>query len=175
MDSARENELSEGMQKRKKESTIDKVVTLAISIAMLAVGLSYNSDEECKGSATTFLIICGGIEIATKVLWLIAKWTPSKCDDKIMKSLDPIIYLVDFCVVMWGIVTIFGQYSQWVYEDNQKSSDYYCAYTPFVFAFVVLIFACICLPFAICVACLALKLIYESTLPPRGESAQLDV
>ena len=41
-----------------------------------------------------------------------------------------------------------GQYSQWDYVE--KTSDHYCAYTPFMFAFVILILQWIFLPFILC-------------------------
>ena len=57
MDSMKErfgNESPEDKQKRKKQLVLPNVGTLAVCIAMLAVGLSYNSEEDCKGSVSIF-------------------------------------------------------------------------------------------------------------------------
>ena len=43
------NESPEDKQKRKKQMVLPNAGTLAICIAMLAVGISYNSEEDCKG------------------------------------------------------------------------------------------------------------------------------
>jgi len=142
------NESPEDKQKRKKQMVLPNAGTLAICIAMLAVGISYNSEEDCKGKATTFLILGGGIVCATTALKLIAFWTPCECDDKIMDIVSPIADFVHFCVIIWGSIVVFGQYSQWDYVE--KTSDHYCAYTPFMFAFVILILQWIFLPFILC-------------------------
>jgi len=133
------NESPEDKQKRKKQLVLPNIGTLAVCIAMVAVGVSYNGEEDCKGKATTFLILGGGIVCATTVLKLIAFWTLwlCECDDKIMDILSPIANFAHFCVMIWGSVVVFGQYSQWTYEE--KNSEFYCAYTPFMFAFVILV------------------------------------
>jgi len=144
------NESPEDRKKRKKSLVVPNIGTLAICIAMLAVGIQYNDEEECKGKATTFLILGGGIVCATTVLKLIAILTPCEYDDKIMDILSPIADFTHFCIIIWGSVVVFGQYGQWVYEESDKSSEHYCAYTPFMFAFVMLILQWIFLPFILC-------------------------
>jgi len=148
------NKSIEDKQERKKQLVLPNVVSLAVCIAMFAVGISYNSEEDCKGKATTFLILGGGIVLAITVLRLIASWTPCECDDKIMDILSPFANVVHFCVIIWGSVVVLGQYSQWEYEE--KSSENYCAYTPFMFAFVILILNWICFPFILCCCCCSL-------------------
>ena len=46
---------------------------------------------------------------------------------------------------------LLGQYGNWTYVHHD--SDYYCQYGPFMFAFVVLIFLWVTIPFLICCAC----------------------
>ena len=47
--------------------------------------------------------------------------------------------------------SISGAYSTWEYED--KESHYYCAYTPYMLAFVLLIIQWCILPFIFCCTC----------------------
>ena len=48
------NESPEDRKKRKKSLVVPNIGTLAICIAMLAVGIQYNDEEECKGKVTYF-------------------------------------------------------------------------------------------------------------------------
>ena len=43
------NESPDDRKKRKKSLVVPNIGTLAICIAMLAVGIQYNDEEECKG------------------------------------------------------------------------------------------------------------------------------
>ena len=45
--------------------------------------------------------------------------------------------LAQFGVQIWASVVVFGAYSTWEYDD--KSSENFCEYTPYMFAFVILI------------------------------------
>ena len=45
------------------------------------------------------------------------------------------IFLAYFVVLIWATVRVFSSYNEWTYED--KKSETYCEYTPFVFAMVV--------------------------------------
>ena len=47
------------------------------------------------------------------------------------------IFLAYFVVLIWATVRVFSSYNEWTYED--KKSETYCEYTPFVFAMVILI------------------------------------
>ena len=44
-------------------------------------------------------------------------------------------FLAYFIVLIWATVRVFSSYNEWTYED--KKSETYCEYTPFVFAMVV--------------------------------------
>ena len=48
------NESPEDRKKRKKSLVLPNIGTLAICIAMLAVGIQYNDEEQCKGKVTYF-------------------------------------------------------------------------------------------------------------------------
>ena len=68
--------------------------------------------------------------------------TSSKWTSAVFEHLIPILFS--------------GQYSQWTYADNEKSSDYYCEYTPFMFAFVILILDWVLIPLSAILACTCL-------------------
>jgi len=119
-----------------------------LQFVLLCWQLEFHTIVKRTAKATTFLILGGGIVCATTALKLIAFWTPCECDDKIMDIVSPISDFVHFCVIIWGSIVVFGQYSQWDYVE--KTSDHYCAYTPFMFAFVILILQWIFLPFILC-------------------------
>merc|ERR1711981_428185 len=48
------------------------------------------------------------------------------------------LVIMEFSILIWGSVVVFGAYKDWTY-DVKKYSDNYCEYTPMVFAFVILI------------------------------------
>ena len=50
--------------------------------------------------------------------------------------------LAQFGVLIWASVVVFGAYKTWDYED--KSSENFCEYTPFMLAFVILIIKWVC-------------------------------
>merc|ERR1711971_1479632 len=121
---------------------------------MFAVGMAYNDEESCKLEAASFLAIGGGLVSAIALLGpallgLLAICTPSETHEKIMKLLTPISSLAHFGLMIWGSVVVFGPYSTWTSED--KNSDGYCAQTPFMFAFVILILNWIIFPILVCI------------------------
>ena len=54
---------------------------------------------------------------------------------------------------MLVLILCLGGYSGWVYEKGNESADGYCAYSPFMFAFVLLIIEWILMPLFICGIC----------------------
>merc|ERR1719464_1156351 len=47
------------------------------------------------------------------------------------------VFVTQIVIVIWGFAVIFPEYATWEYLD--QNSDNYCHYTPFMFAFVLLI------------------------------------
>merc|ERR1711971_308644 len=107
-----------------------------------------------------YLMVAGGILFTLEVLIILASLTPCDTDDKIVLGLLPIVTLTMFAVTIWGSVVVFGPYSEWVFEEPDKSNDNYCEYTPFMFAFVVLILQWVLIPclvaLAACLSCAGL-------------------
>merc|ERR1719418_100901 len=100
-----------------------------------------------------YLMVGGGILFTFEVLVVLAHLTPCDADDKIVLGLLPIVTLTMFAVTIWGSVVVFGPYSEWVYEEADKSNDNYCEYTPFMFAFVTLILEWVFIPVMVLLVC----------------------
>ena len=125
-----------------------------------------------------YLMVAGGIITTLNLLSLIASLTPCDRDDKIVAGLSPLVAIAMFAVSIWGAVVVFGKlneyltllkksikkilfleifflgpYSKWTYEDSDRSSDNYCEYTPFMFAFVMLILQWLMIPILVGLAC----------------------
>ena len=47
-----------------------------------------------------------------------------------------------------------GNYGEWVYDESKNGDDEYCGYTPFLFAFVMLILYWIAFPIILCCCCM---------------------
>lgn len=120
---------------------------------MLSIGAHYY--KACTFDATTYLVVGGSIMVISNILVFIALKTPMECDDKLMNALMPAIGLAQFCIFLWGTIVVFGHYSGWTYNALELLSPdkYYCAYTPFMFAFVLLILKWVLLPFIIVFCC----------------------
>jgi len=151
--------MSEGMdaKKNKKPHVCSNLVQCVAGIVMLSVGAAYFND--CTFDATTYLVVGGTIMLVSNLLSIVAIMTPCECDDKLAKALTPLIGLVQFCIFLWGTIIVFGYYSTWSYDIDSvtNTSDgedkiYYCNYTPYMFAFVLLILKWVLLP-CILVAC----------------------
>ena len=54
------------------------------------------------------------------------------------------------------MIFITGQYSTWVYDPQLAGTEDYCAYTPYMYSFVMLIIGWCTLPFVIFCFCAAL-------------------
>jgi len=127
--------------------------SLALHLSMLIVGALYNDNDSCKLEAPMYLMVAGGIITTLNILTLIASLTPCDQDDKIVKNLSPLVALAMFAVTIWGSIVVFGPYSEWKYDIENKSDEKYCEYTPFMFAFVVLIIDWVFFPLMVLLAC----------------------
>jgi len=175
------------MAPKAEKSHVNGVIftSLALHLSMLIVGAQYNSEEHCKLEAPMYLMVAGGIITTLNILTLIASLTPCDQDDKIVAGLSPLVALAMFAVTIWGSVVVFGPYSEWVSDNGSvwsyknassdngsvvvfgpdsewryenEFSDYYCEYTPFMFAFVMLILEWILIPVLVLLACCLLCL-----------------
>ena len=67
-----------------------------------------------------------------------------------------------------------GNYGDWEYDETMKGDDNYCGYTPFLFAFVMLILHWLVLPFIICCACMMCCAGCGAALAMMGLAAAMD-
>jgi len=123
---------------------------VALHLSMLIVGAQYSSEEYCNLEAPMYLMVAGGILFTLETLVILASLTPCTADDIMVFCLIPLVALTMFAVNIWGSVVVFGPYSEWVYGEDDKSKENFCEYTPFMFAFVVLILQWVLIPLGIC-------------------------
>ena len=64
------------------------------------------------------------------------------------RCMTPVFGLCQFGVLIWGSVVVFGNYKEWT--DDDKSSDFYCAYTAYMCRFVILIMNRVAVPLSCC-------------------------
>ena len=77
--------------------------------------------------------------------------------------------IVDFAMLIWvgtfkilpffnlfidqGSVVVFGAYSTWTYDEADVAKEEYCAYTPYMTAFIILLLKWILVPAMIIITC----------------------
>ena len=121
---------------------------LIISSAMAGVGNSYTygeqPDSDCKLQAVWYLKVAGGWGVTMNVLGILINCI--LCVSGSKDEQDPrghacgcVEVLGGFVISIWGSVIVFGPYQEWTYQEDNKDSVHYCAYTPYMFAFVMLI------------------------------------
>ena len=130
-------ESREDKKNRHKKLFLPSVISLAICIAMVIVGkviyikfshsnlgiiyifltpfvlfcfLGYQYKDDCNVNAATFLLLGGGIVLATSALNVVAYLTPCDWDDRLVDVLTPLAYFAHFVIMIWGSITIFGTY-----------------------------------------------------------------
>jgi len=146
------------------------ILTLAIYIASVAVGKSYEAEADCKLQAASYLYYSGAVGVSVSVISLF--FTCCLCitgccaiKDGVVDATEGCcllmgvwlqwlvkraIFLAQVIIMIWGFAVIFPAYSTWQYED--KDAEFFCEKTPMVFAFVLLIIQCliVCLGACIC-------------------------
>ena len=61
--------------------------------------------------------------------------------------------IFDWYISQSNSINLKGWYSSWSYDLEDKGKDEYCAYPPFMFAFILLIIEWIVMPLFICGVC----------------------
>ena len=124
---------------------IGGIIGLIVHSAMVGVGASYteglDADSDCKLQAVWFLKVAGGFLLTLDILEILVNCIGERDNEEDPKG--PVCGLVNivgcFVIFIWGSVIIFGPYQDWTYNGEDKASNHYCAYTPYMFSFVVLI------------------------------------
>ena len=143
--------------KQKRAMLVPHCFRLMLYIPMVVIGCQHNG--ECDMPAPLYLLVGGGAGFAITLLKIIAILTPSDCDDKIANALSPVASIFSFVVTIWGSIVVFSSYSSWTYKkpgDDQIPDEnlLYCPYTPFMFAFVLLILEWVLAPAVFFCECL---------------------
>ena len=133
---------------------VEPIIGLILHSAMVGVGNSYTDgpdpDSDCKLQACYFLKVCGGFLLALDLLAIIVMCIllMSGSDNPGGQICSGVKMIGQFVIYIWGSVIIFGVYKDWTYED--KLSETFCEYTPYMFSFVMLILGWIGIPLACC-------------------------
>ena len=138
------HQVSSKEEKKKQRRSLlipNAIVLLVLYLPMVVIG--YRNNGLCENDAPLYLLIGGGTGLVMTLLKIVAILTPSDCDDKFVNGLMPVAIIFDFGVMIWGSIVVFGAYSSWSYDENDKDKTddehSYCPYTPFMTAFVLLI------------------------------------
>ena len=130
-------ESREDKKNRHKKLFLPSLLSLAVCIAMVIVGkfqlysnppkllicphifsfckknpdlcLGYQYKDDCDVNAAMFLLLGGGIVLATSAMNVVAYLTPCNWDDRLADILTPLAYFAHFVVMIWGTITIFGK------------------------------------------------------------------
>ena len=130
-----------------KNITAIRGLHLALAISMLVIGDRYNKEDLCRLDAPYCMLVLGGLTLGFAIggvlHLLFCSWSctfldGSERNGNWFAAIGYIgIYLAYFGGLIWATVRVFSSYNEWTYED--KKSETYCEYTPFVFAMVMVI------------------------------------
>ena len=121
-------------------------IQLPLSIAMIVIGVQNNTLESCSiEKISTVLKVNGGLLLFVAILKILQGLSAFCASEKWFNfwliASSPILIVTGIAqigVQIWASVVVFGAYSTWEY--NEKSSENFCEYGAFMFAFVTLIF-----------------------------------
>ena len=115
------------------------IIKLALSIAMIVIGDQYNNLEACSIQISQVLEVMGGLMLFIAILDIMLglAFGTEAVECGTICAIVVVTRLAQFGVQIWASVVVFGAYKTWEYEDI--SSENFCEYTPFMFAFVILI------------------------------------
>jgi len=143
--------------KGQKGQIINAVLKIIWGAIYIGVGHYYLSD--CPNGAASYLFYAGIILVALNGVSIFGIFF-KKCaesDGKInciescgiclVSVTGLVLAIANIVVLIWGSVVVFGAYSEWTYKEEDKLKIQYCAYTPFITAFVLLIIDWVLLPF----------------------------
>ena len=128
-----------------KNITAIRGLHLALAISMLVIGDRYNKEDLCRLDAPYCMLVLGGLTLGLAIGGVLYLLFTSGCILLVgsgygiwFAAIGYIgIYLAYFGGLIWATVRVFSSYNEWTYED--KKSENYCEYTPFVFAMSMVI------------------------------------
>ena len=115
------------------------IIQLPLSIAMIVIGDQYNTLDSCSIQISPILEVMGALMLFHAILYIMVglAFGTEAVECGTLWAIVVVTGLAQFGVLIWASVVVFGAYKTWEYED--KSSENFCEYTPYMFAFVILI------------------------------------
>merc|ERR1712029_472975 len=160
MEKFQSEEFKQNFERNEKGYSIIQAVLGGI---MIAIGHLWA--DECPNDAAYWLFVAG---ICLVVLNSINGWSKMykqcaekdgviTCGEKFGMGLNSFasgaMTIVDFAMLIWGSVVVFGAYSTWTYDEADVAMEEYCAYTPYMTAFIILLLKWILVPAMIILTC----------------------
>merc|ERR1719206_711910 len=125
--------------------------------------------DPCPNGAANYLFIAGICILVASLVNIISKASQyiaeqdgkisgcEKCGLCIFRTASGIMAAVDFAMLIWGSVIVFGAWSSWtddyqLYSANPDSYNY-CQYEPMMFAFCILIIKWVLVPLIFLLVC----------------------
>merc|ERR1711982_45797 len=130
-------------------------------------GVSTEEDNLCPNGAAYWLWIAGILLLVSNSINGWAKMYKKcaerdgkiDCGEKVGMAINSfssgVMTIVDFAMLIWGSVVVFGAYANWTYkwDDYKPEENNFCEYTPFMTAFVILILKWVIIPVMIVITC----------------------
>merc|ERR1712241_1008551 len=158
-----------------KSETGFSLMNLVIGIVMVVIGyqnlpvedrgvdpagLSEAEKTPCPNGAAYWLYVAGICILVSNSINTWAKMY-KKCAERgglaVNKMSSGVMTIVDFVMLIWGSVVVFGAWATWTDDWNAYQQDpeglNYCAYNPMMTAFVLLLLKWIMIPVAIALTC----------------------
>ena len=106
------DETPEEKQQRKRKELFPAFVYLGVSVAMLIIGVKYDTPELCPGSKPLdfWHLVELSCMLVSSALKILAYVTPCEFDDKIAEFLTPLLDAAYFIVIIWGSFLVFGKF-----------------------------------------------------------------
>ena len=95
------------------------------NMVIIVPGYQYNEEEYCRFGAPQFLLLGGGICVATTLINIVAYLTPCEWDDKIADILSTLAPFVSMVVTIWGSVVIFSKFYQKILNVSHEIYEFY--------------------------------------------------
>merc|ERR1711936_810085 len=166
-----------------KSETGFSLMNLVIGIVMVAIGyqnlpaedrgvdpagLSEAEKTPCPNGAAYWLYVAGICLLVSNSINTWAKMY-KKCAERdgkidcgekvglaVNKMSSGVMTIVDFVMLIWGSVVVFGAWANWTDEwdvAQQDAEKNYCMYTPMMTAFVLLLIKWVMIPVMIAITC----------------------
>merc|ERR1712115_39916 len=121
--------------------------------------------DSCPNGAAWYLYLAGILLLVTNLIGIIfecSQWLAERdgkitcCESfglGILTFGKGIMAVVNFVIIIWGSVVVFGAWSDWSYAPEDSDKEIYCPYTPMMFVFVQLIVYWVLIPVMMVLMC----------------------